>query len=112
MAKRQFQLSDEQMRALTRAHDECKDCPTRSHYLSVRLYGSRHHSYSVHHFLHEILLFGVNDGAIFIPGHQYFSSQQFGSLLIEDTGPISLLHNFRYSTSNSHNDPTSICLIH
>lgn len=40
MAKRHFQLSDEQMRALMRAHDECKNGPTRSRYLAVRLYGS------------------------------------------------------------------------
>jgi len=40
MAKRRFHLSDEQMRALMLAHDKCKDGPTRSRYLGVRLYGS------------------------------------------------------------------------
>ena len=40
MATRQFQLMHEQNNALKRVYDQCKDGPTRSRYLAVRLYGS------------------------------------------------------------------------
>jgi putative transposase len=40
MAKREFQLTESEFQALRRAYDQCKDGPTRSRYLAVRLYGS------------------------------------------------------------------------
>jgi transposase len=40
MAKRQFQLSEEQVKELTQAYLSCKDGPTRTRYQAVRLYGT------------------------------------------------------------------------
>lgn len=39
MTKRQFQLTDMQVQELIRAHDSCKDGPTRTRYQAIRLYG-------------------------------------------------------------------------
>jgi transposase len=40
MAKRKFALSEQQIQELKRAHDECKDGPSRSRYQAVRRYGT------------------------------------------------------------------------
>lgn len=40
MAKRQFQLNDEQRQKLMRAYENCGDGPTRTRLQAVRLYGS------------------------------------------------------------------------
>lgn len=40
MAKREFHLTESEIQGLKRAYDQCKDGPTRSRYLAVRLYGS------------------------------------------------------------------------
>ena len=40
MAKRQFQLSTQQVKELTRAYQNCRDGPTRTRYQAVRLYGT------------------------------------------------------------------------
>jgi transposase len=39
MARRRFQLSEEQIKELTLAHASCKDGPTRTRFQAVRLYG-------------------------------------------------------------------------
>ena len=39
MAKRRFQLTEEQIRELVNAYANCKDGPTRARYQAVRLYG-------------------------------------------------------------------------
>ena len=39
MARRRFQLMEDQIRELVNAHDHCKDGPTRTRLLAVRLYG-------------------------------------------------------------------------
>jgi transposase len=40
MARRRFQLTDDQVRELTGAYTQCKDGPTRTRYQAVRLYGT------------------------------------------------------------------------
>jgi len=40
MAKRRFQLTEEQVKELTQAYLGCKDGPTRTRYQAVRLYGT------------------------------------------------------------------------
>lgn len=40
MAKRQFQLTEEQVKELTSAYTSCRDGPTRTRYQAVRLYGT------------------------------------------------------------------------
>jgi transposase len=40
MAKRRFQLTEEQNQELTSAYTSCKDGPTRTRYQAVRLYGT------------------------------------------------------------------------
>jgi transposase len=40
MARRRFQLTDDQVRELTGAYTQCKDGPTRARYQAVRLYGT------------------------------------------------------------------------
>jgi transposase len=42
MAKRKFQLTEEQVQELKHAHAQCKDGPTRSRLLAVRLYGTNY----------------------------------------------------------------------
>src|SRR4030042_3560354 len=42
MAKRKFQLTEEQVQELRQAHAQCKDGPTRSRLLAVRLYGTNY----------------------------------------------------------------------
>ena len=42
MAKRRFQLTEDQIRELVNAHDRCKDGPTRTRLLAVRLYGTNY----------------------------------------------------------------------
>lgn len=42
MAKRRFQLMEDQIRELANAHDHCKDGPTRTRLLAVRLYGTNY----------------------------------------------------------------------
>src|ERR671918_3139786 len=39
MARRRFQLSEEQIKGLTMAYATCKDGPTRTRFQAVRLYG-------------------------------------------------------------------------
>lgn len=40
MAKRRFQLTDNQVNEITRAYASCRDGPTRTRYQAVRLYGT------------------------------------------------------------------------
>lgn len=40
MAKREFHLTEQQIRELRRAHDECTDGDTQTRYQAVRLYGT------------------------------------------------------------------------
>jgi transposase len=40
MARKRFQLTEEQVKELKRAYASCKDGPTRTRYQAVRLYGS------------------------------------------------------------------------
>jgi hypothetical protein len=40
MARRRFQLTQEQVKELTYAYNCCKDGPTRTRYQAVRLYGA------------------------------------------------------------------------
>jgi transposase len=40
MARRRFQLTAEQVKELTNAYANCRDGPTRTRYLAVRLYGT------------------------------------------------------------------------
>lgn len=42
MAKRRFQLTEDQIQELVNAHDRCKDGPTRTRLLAVRLYGTNY----------------------------------------------------------------------
>jgi transposase len=42
MANRRFQLNEDQIRELVNAHDRCKDGPTRTRLLAVRLYGTNY----------------------------------------------------------------------
>ncbi len=42
MAKREFQLTEEQVQELRHAHAQCQDGPTRSRLLAVRLYGTNY----------------------------------------------------------------------
>jgi transposase len=42
MAKRKFQLTEKQIQELRHAHAQCKDGPTRSRLLAVRLYGTNY----------------------------------------------------------------------
>ena len=48
MAKRRFQLTEDQIRELVNAHDRCKDGPTRTRLLAVRLYGTNYPAQEVH----------------------------------------------------------------
>jgi transposase len=42
MAKRRFQLTEDQIQELAHAHDACKDGPTRTRLLAIRLYGTNY----------------------------------------------------------------------
>jgi transposase len=42
MAKRKFQLTEKQIQGLRHAHAQCKDGPTRTRLLAVRLYGTNY----------------------------------------------------------------------
>jgi len=42
MAKRKFQLTEKQIQDLRHAHGQCKDGPTRTRHLAVRLYGTNY----------------------------------------------------------------------
>ena len=42
MAKRKFQLTEKQAQELRHAHAQCRDGPTRTRLLAVRLYGTNH----------------------------------------------------------------------
>ena len=42
MAKRKFQLMEKQIQELRHAYAQCKDGPTRSRLLAVRLYGTNY----------------------------------------------------------------------
>ena len=42
MAKRKFQVTEKQNQELSHAHAQCKDGPTRTRLLAVRLYGTNY----------------------------------------------------------------------
>jgi transposase len=49
MARRRFQLTEDQVRELTYAYGQCKDGPTRTRYQAVKLYGTGYPTKEVTH---------------------------------------------------------------